>query len=211
MDEAQARRDRLAKQMQELLPSWSLAKVVTGIQALRGGALISAIILVAEIGDFKRFANPRQIMAYLGPRRANVLPAPKQHVAPSPKPASRPAWTRRRRPGRQQLRDDRREEVAGLMQTVVERGVGQIGHAAQMRPGGGLPPGPRANARRKRAFASGTPRRRTSARVSMASASRSRSPATREISPDQSSATRDVESIISRRNHIAIPSVQFLS
>jgi hypothetical protein len=45
----------------------------------------------------------------------------------------------------------------------------------------------------------------------MASASRSRSPATREISPDQSSATRDVESIISRRNHIAIPSVQFLS
>lgn len=30
-DEAQARRDRLAKQMQELLPSWSLAKVVTAI------------------------------------------------------------------------------------------------------------------------------------------------------------------------------------
>ena len=67
MDEAQARRDRLAKQMQELLPSWSLAKVVTGIQALRGGAMISAIILVAEIGDFNRFANPRQIKAYLGP------------------------------------------------------------------------------------------------------------------------------------------------
>jgi len=66
MDEAQARRDRLAKQMQELLPSWSLAKVVTAIQALRGVALISAITLVAEIGDFKRFANPRQIMAYLG-------------------------------------------------------------------------------------------------------------------------------------------------
>lgn len=64
--EAQARRDRLAKQMQELLPSWSLAKVVTAIQALRGVALISAITLVAEIGDFKRFANPRQLMAYLG-------------------------------------------------------------------------------------------------------------------------------------------------
>ena len=66
MEEAQARRDRLAKQMQELLPSWSLANVVTAIQALRGVAAISAITLVAEIGDFRRFANPRQLMAYLG-------------------------------------------------------------------------------------------------------------------------------------------------
>jgi len=66
MDEAQARRDRLAKQMQELLPSWSLAKIVAAIQALRGIALIAAITLVAEVGDFKRLANPRQIMAYLG-------------------------------------------------------------------------------------------------------------------------------------------------
>ena len=66
MDEAKGRRDRLAKQMEELLPSWSLAKVVAAIQALRGVAMISAITLVAEIGDFKRFANPRQLMAYLG-------------------------------------------------------------------------------------------------------------------------------------------------
>jgi transposase len=66
VDEAQARRDRLARQMQELLPSWSLANVVTAIQALRGVALIAAITLVAEIGDFHRFANPRQLMAYLG-------------------------------------------------------------------------------------------------------------------------------------------------
>ncbi len=64
--QAQARRDRLAKQMQELLPSWSLANVVTAIQALRGVALIAAITLVAEIGDFHRFANPRQLIGYLG-------------------------------------------------------------------------------------------------------------------------------------------------
>jgi len=65
-DEAQARRDRLAEQMQELLPCWSLAQIVAAIQALRGIAMISAITLVAEIGDFKRFANPRHLMAYLG-------------------------------------------------------------------------------------------------------------------------------------------------
>ncbi|MGH6836132.1 MAG: IS110 family transposase [Methylocella sp.] len=65
-EEAQGRRDRLAKQMQELLPAWSLAKVVTAIQALRGVAFIVAIPRVAEIGAFHRFANPRQLMAYLG-------------------------------------------------------------------------------------------------------------------------------------------------
>jgi transposase len=66
MDDAAARRDRLAKQMEVLLPSWSLSNIVAAIQALRGVAVISAITLVAEIGDFKRFASPRQLMAYLG-------------------------------------------------------------------------------------------------------------------------------------------------
>lgn len=36
------------------------------IQALRGISLIAAVTLVAEIGDFRRFANPRQLMAWLG-------------------------------------------------------------------------------------------------------------------------------------------------
>ena len=36
------------------------------LQALRGVQLIAAITLVAEIQDFWRFANPRQLMAYLG-------------------------------------------------------------------------------------------------------------------------------------------------
>ena len=66
VEETQAHRDRLTKQMQELAPSWSLAQLMTAIQALRGVALISAIILVAEIGDFHRFANARQLMAHLG-------------------------------------------------------------------------------------------------------------------------------------------------
>ena len=65
MEEAKARRDRLAEQMQELL-SRSRTKAVTAIQALRGIAVIAAITLVAEIGDFKSFASLRQLMAYLG-------------------------------------------------------------------------------------------------------------------------------------------------
>jgi transposase len=33
---------------------------------VRGVALINAVTIVAEVGDFARFGNPRQLMAYLG-------------------------------------------------------------------------------------------------------------------------------------------------
>ena len=49
-----------------LLPTWSMAPVVEAIQAMRGVGLIVAVTVVAEVGDFSRFANPRQLMAYLG-------------------------------------------------------------------------------------------------------------------------------------------------
>ena len=48
------------------LPDWSLAPTVRAWQALRGMALVAAATLVAELGDITRFANPRQLMAYLG-------------------------------------------------------------------------------------------------------------------------------------------------
>ena len=49
-----------------MLPDWSLAPVVQALQALRGMALVTAATLIAELGDITRFANPRQLMAYLG-------------------------------------------------------------------------------------------------------------------------------------------------
>ena len=36
------------------------------LQAMRGVGLIVAVTVAAEVGDFSRFANPRQLMAYLG-------------------------------------------------------------------------------------------------------------------------------------------------
>ena len=64
--DAAARLDRRVGQIEALLPSWSLAPVVEAFQLMRGVALISAVTVVAEIGDFTRFDNPRQLMAYLG-------------------------------------------------------------------------------------------------------------------------------------------------
>jgi len=66
VEQAIGRRERLERQMIALVPSWSLRELVAALQALRGVAVIAAIILAAEIGDFRRFANPRQLMAWLG-------------------------------------------------------------------------------------------------------------------------------------------------
>jgi transposase len=66
VQDAEARRDRLTRQIEELLPNWSMAPVVAVLQAMRGVALVVAVTVVAEVGDFRRFANARQLMAYLG-------------------------------------------------------------------------------------------------------------------------------------------------
>jgi len=40
--------------------------VIEALQALRGVAKMSAVTLVSEVGEFSRFAHPRQIMGYSG-------------------------------------------------------------------------------------------------------------------------------------------------
>ncbi len=64
--EAQARVGRLEAALVEAVASWRFASVVRGLQALRGVRLVVAATLVAEVGDFGRFTNPKQLMAYLG-------------------------------------------------------------------------------------------------------------------------------------------------
>jgi transposase len=66
VEDAEARRDRLTGQIEELLARWSMAPVVEALQAMRGVARIVAVTLVAEAGDLSRFDNPRQLMADLG-------------------------------------------------------------------------------------------------------------------------------------------------
>lgn len=64
--DAEARVERLTRQIEDLVPDWSMAPVVEALQAMRGVAFIVAVTLAAEVGDFSRFDNPRQLMAYLG-------------------------------------------------------------------------------------------------------------------------------------------------
>jgi transposase len=66
LDQTQARRDCLIDHIRELVPHWSLAWLVDAIQALRGYRLINAVTVAAEIGDPRRFSNPRPLMAFVG-------------------------------------------------------------------------------------------------------------------------------------------------
>jgi len=66
VEAAMARRDRLTAQIEAMLADWTLAPVVAALQTMRGLALVNAATLIAELGDLSRFANPRQLMAYLG-------------------------------------------------------------------------------------------------------------------------------------------------
>jgi len=66
VEAAAARRDRLTTQIAAMLPACTLGPVVAGLQALRGMALVNAATLIAKLGDLSRFANPHQLMAFLG-------------------------------------------------------------------------------------------------------------------------------------------------
>ena len=85
------RLQRLTEQIRQLLPQWRLFPVVQALQSLRGVSLIVAATTVAEIGDFKRFQNPEELMNYLGlvpsehssgekTRRGSITKAGNSHV-----------------------------------------------------------------------------------------------------------------------------------
>ncbi len=64
--QAQERVDRIEKTIGEAVQEWSLREVVTALQAMRGIDLISAVTLMAELGDLTRFARAHELMGYLG-------------------------------------------------------------------------------------------------------------------------------------------------
>lgn len=64
--QAQRRVNGLEKEMERALDGWCLAPVVIALMSLRGVKLITAMTVMAELGDITRFESPRQLMKYLG-------------------------------------------------------------------------------------------------------------------------------------------------
>jgi transposase len=66
LEKAEGFRERVRAELAETVQEWVLYPVVEAIQALRGFDWENAAIVVAEIGDIRRFATAPQFMAYLG-------------------------------------------------------------------------------------------------------------------------------------------------
>jgi transposase len=66
VSEHQERLGRLESELQSQVQTWRWYPVVEAIQALRGVQFTVAVTLIAELRDLSRFANPWQLMSYLG-------------------------------------------------------------------------------------------------------------------------------------------------
>jgi transposase len=100
IDETERRIERVTEQLRHLAPTWRWAPVVAALQALRGVSFVTAVALVAELGDVTRFGHPRELMAYLGSCRRNIPAARVSAAAPSRRRAIRTsAGCSRKRPG----------------------------------------------------------------------------------------------------------------
>ena len=113
IDETERRLTRLTEQLRQLAPTWRWAPLVAALQALRGVSFITAMGLVAELGDLTRFGHPRELMAFIGlvpseyssgpsVRRGGITKAGNPHVR---RLLAESAWAYHGTPriGRQQL------------------------------------------------------------------------------------------------------------
>lgn len=108
VEHAQGRIERLEKNIDEAIETMpeKMQAVVEGLQALRGIAKISAVTIVAELGEVSRFNKPRQLMGYSGAvsseyssgertRRGSITKAGNSHLR---RVVVEAAWSYRHRP-----------------------------------------------------------------------------------------------------------------
>jgi transposase len=66
VDVSTTRLKKLEGQVKAAATSGRHAPLIAALQSLRGVGVITAVTLVAELGDLSRFATPRPLMAYVG-------------------------------------------------------------------------------------------------------------------------------------------------
>jgi transposase len=66
IEQATQRVVRLEELLAVQVPRWRMFPAVEALMTLRGFQLTAAAILVAELGDVRRFEHPRHLMAFLG-------------------------------------------------------------------------------------------------------------------------------------------------
>jgi transposase len=66
VSQAHGRVERLSEALAQELEHWRMRPLVRALMTLRGVDQLAATTLVAELGELKRFAHPRELMGYLG-------------------------------------------------------------------------------------------------------------------------------------------------
>ncbi|MCP5110303.1 MAG: IS110 family transposase [bacterium] len=66
LERAEAMLARLRLELKDCIADWALLPLVEALQALRGFDWVNATVMVAEIGDFRRFPTAGHLMAYAG-------------------------------------------------------------------------------------------------------------------------------------------------
>lgn len=66
VESAGLRVEQLTDQLRALTADWRQAPLVRALQAMRGVEFVTAVTLVAEVGDFRRFATAGDFMGYVG-------------------------------------------------------------------------------------------------------------------------------------------------
>ena len=57
---------QLTERLRELAATWELGPLVKALKPLRGVEFVTAVTVVAEVGDFRRFAKATDFMGYVG-------------------------------------------------------------------------------------------------------------------------------------------------
>jgi transposase len=66
INDATQRLARLTQAVEDALPGWKWEPVVRALMSLRGVQVLTAMTLVAEVGDFSRFEDPKSLMHFFG-------------------------------------------------------------------------------------------------------------------------------------------------
>lgn len=74
VQETVERIDRLEAALVEIVPGWTMAPVVSAFQVMRGVQFMTAVTMVCEAGDLRRFDHPRATAARA--RRSSRRPGP---------------------------------------------------------------------------------------------------------------------------------------
>ena len=140
LDEIEGRLKRLDAAIHLEATESERAPVIRALQTLRGVAEVTATSLVAEIGEFRRFRNPKQLMAYAGlvPReyssgssrwQGSITKAGNSHLR---RVLGEAAWSYRYKPALKRAIKKRQEGQSPRIQDIAWRAQDRL-HRKYMR------------------------------------------------------------------------------